>query len=275
MLKKNFSKFIVYLIVIIHVCIVIFPFIWLIYSSMKTNSEFFSSVWKLPSHLNFDNYIKAWGEGALGIYSINSILVTLVSVFITVIIANLAGYALVAYKVKWSSAIVFTLIAVMAIPSYTTLVPLSTSLKSVGLLNTRMGLILPTIAFNIPMSIFIMRGFFITVPKELIEAARIDGAGELKIFFKIMLPLAKSASFTTAIINVIWVWNDFLFPLVIINDPKLKTLPIGLRDFVGQHVTNYPVMLAAILISALPALLIYILFQKQVIGGLMGSAVKG
>ena len=166
------------------------------------------------------------------------------------------------------------MLVTMAIPAYIALVPLVAIIREMGMLDTLPGVILPTVAFNLPISVLIMRGFFATVPRDLIEAARIDGASELSAFARVMVPIAKPAMFTTAIVNVIWVWNDFLFPLVILNSPERKTLPLGLTDFVGGRTTNYPVLLAAILLPALGSFLVYLVFQRHVIGGLTSGALK-
>ncbi|MDC7125920.1 MAG: carbohydrate ABC transporter permease [Spirochaetales bacterium] len=276
MKQKNTSSIIAIILVTITLVMVIAPFIWLIYSSLKTNKEFMASVWKLPAAPQWENFKKAWGGGSLGTYTINSLIVTAVSVFLTVIISTLAGYAMWIFKLKkWMNKIQLFLVITMTIPAYASLVPLVETLRAMSLLDTLTGVILPTVAFNTPMSIFIMRSTFFTLPFEVIEAARFDGASEPVIFTKIAVPLVRPAMFTTAIINMIWVWNDFLFPLVFINNPNLKTLPVGLKDFVGEHVTNYPVMMAAILIASMGAFVIYSIFQKQVIGGLTGGAVKG
>ena len=136
------------------------------------------------------------------------------------------------------------------------------------------GVILPTVAFNVPVTIFIMRAFFATLPRELFDAARVDGAGEWRIFWRIAMPIARPAMFTAGIVNMIWVWNDFLFPMVFINNPARKTLPVGLTDFVGEHITNYPVMLAAILIAAIAPLVLFVIFERQVTAALLGGAVK-
>lgn len=274
MKRIRLPNIIAFILITLHIGVVIFPFIWMFLSTFKTNPEFMKSVWALPSQYNWSNYISAWGTGALGTYTLNSIIVTLSSVFIIVIVATLAGYALGIFRLGWLGKIEVVLILAMTIPAYTSLVPIVETLRTFSLLDTRIGLILPTVAFNIPVSVFIMRSFFVTVPRDILEAAKMDGANELQQFFQVVMPLAKPSMFTVAIINVIWVWNDFLFPLVLINSPKLKTLPVGLKDFVGEHVTNYPVMLTAILIASLGAFIIYSIFQKQVIGGLMGGAVK-
>ncbi|PIE03369.1 MAG: ABC transporter permease [Acidobacteria bacterium] len=274
--KRNFGNIISIILVTISVLLVISPFIWLVYSSLKTNKEFMASVWKLPEDPQWNNFRLAWGDGALGNYAINSVIVTASSVFLTVLIATLAGYAMWIFKIKtWMSKFQFFLIVTMTIPAYVSLVPLVETLRALSLLDALTGVILPTVAFNIPMSVFIMRSHFFSISFDIIEAARFDGASEFLIFSRIAAPLARPAMFTTAIINMIWVWNDFLFPLVFINNPKLKTLPVGLKDYVGEHVTNYPVMMAAILIASMGAFIIYAIFQRQVIGGLTGGAVKG
>lgn len=258
----------------IHLLIVLFPFVWMIYSSFKTNKEFQASVWSLPAALQWENYGTALADGSLALYAGNSLLVTLASVLITVAIATAAGYAFVVYRTRWMPAVELVMLIAMAIPAYIALVPLVAIIREMGLLDTLPGVILPTVAFNLPISVLIMRGFFATVPRDLIEAARIDGASEFAVFGRIMAPIAKPAMFTAAIVNVIWVWNDFLFPLVILNSPERKTLPLGLTDFVGERTTNYPVLLAAILLAALGSFLVYLVFQRHVIGGLTSGALK-
>lgn len=264
----------VLLILLVHLVIVLFPFVWMIYSSFKTNKEFQASVWSLPSGLQWDNYAAALGDGSLVLYAWNSLLVTLASVVITVVISTAAGYAFVVYRTPWMPAVELVMLVAMAIPAYIALVPLVAIIREMGMLDTLPGVILPTVAFNLPISVLIMRAFFASVPRDLVEAARIDGASEFSAFLRVMVPIARPAMFTTAIVNVIWVWNDFLFPLVVLSSPERKTLPLGLTDFVGERTTNYPVLLAAILLAALGSFLVYLVFQKQVIGGLTSGALK-
>ncbi len=259
---------------LLHLVIVLFPFVWMIYSSFKTNKEFQESVWSLPSSLQWDNYATALADGSLALYALNSLIVTLASVAITVAIATAAGYAFAIYRTRWMPVVEIVMLIAMAIPAYIALVPLVAIIREMGLLDSYFGVILPTVAFNLPISVLIMRGFFAAVPRDLVEAARIDGAGEFSTFLRVMAPIAKPAMFTTGIVNVIWVWNDFLFPLVILNSPERKTLPLGLTDFVGERTTNYPVLLAAILLAALGSFLVYLVFQRYVIGGLTSGAVK-
>lgn len=257
-----------------HVLMVIFPFVWMIYSTFKTNKEFMRSVWSFPESFTLDAYIGAWSGGALGTYTINSLWIMAGATIITVAAATLAGYALAVYRPKWMAGMELGMTAAMAIPAYVALVPLVVLLRSLGLLDTHLGVILPTAAFNIPVTIFIMRAFFVTLPRDLFDAARIDGASEWAIFRRIALPIARPAMFTAGIVNMIWVWNDFLFPVVFINNPARKTLPVGLTDFVGEHITNYPVMLAAILIAAIAPLILFVFFERQITAALLGGAVK-
>ncbi|MBL0373385.1 carbohydrate ABC transporter permease [Rhizobium sp. KVB221] len=272
--RINFTSATVLLFLSVHVLIVIFPFIWMIYSTFKTNKEFMRSVWSFPTSLSFDAYISAWSGGALGGYTINSLIIMAGSTLITVIVATSAGYALAVYRPRWMPVVELGMTAAMAIPAYVALVPLVVMLRGAGLLDTHLGVILPTAAFNVPVSIFIMQAFFNTLPRELYDAGRVDGASEWTIFFRIALPIARPAMFTVAIVNMIWVWNDFLFPVVFINNPARKTLPVGLTDFVGEHITNYPVMLAAILIAALAPLVLFVIFERQITAALVGGAVK-
>ncbi|NOV16934.1 carbohydrate ABC transporter permease [Ensifer adhaerens] len=258
----------------LHVLLVVFPFIWMIYSTFKTNKEFMRSVWSLPTSFSLDAYVGAWSGGALGGYAVNSLLIMAGATVLTVVVSTLAGYALAVYRPRWMPAVELSLTAAMAIPAYVALVPLVVMLRGAGLLDTHMGVVLPTATFNVPVTIFIMQAFFNTLPRELFDAARMDGASEWSIFARVALPIARPAMFTAAIVNMIWVWNDFLFPVVFINNPARKTLPVGLTDFVGEHITNYPVMLAAILIAAIAPLVLFIFFERQITAALLGGAVK-
>lgn len=268
------GRILVLVLISLHVLIVLFPFLWMLYSSLKTQKQFIKNVWSFPTSLDFGAYRSAWTGGELATYAKNSLLVTGGSVVLTVMIAALAGYAFSVFRPRWMPAVEVGLLLAMAIPAYVALVPLVLMMNQFGLFDSRIGLILPTAAFNVPVSVFIMRAFFATLPPELIEAARIDGCSEFGVFFRVALPLARPAMFTTAIINAIWAWNDFIFPLVFINDPTKQTLAVGLTQFQGEHVTQYPVLLAAIVLSALATLIIYTVFQRQVVGGLTGGAVK-
>lgn len=258
----------------LHVAIVVSPFAWMAYSTLKTNKEFMRSVWSLPAAPSLDAFVQAWSNGALGTYSLNSLIVMAGSTLLAVAAATAGGYGLAIYRPRWLAGVEAGLMVAMAIPAYVALVPLVVVLRTMGLLDTHLGVILPTAAFNVPVTLFIMRAFFVTLPRELMDAARIDGCGEFGIFWRIAVPLARPAMFTAAIVNMIWVWNDFLFPLVFINTPAKKTLPVGLADFVGEHITNYPVMLAAIFIAALAPLILFVLFERQITAALTGGAVK-
>ena len=262
------------LLVTVHVVLVLFPFLWMAYSSFKTQRQFIKNVWSLPTALDFSAYRTAWSGGELLTYFRNSAIVTGGSVLLTVAVATAAGYAISIYRPRWMPALEIGLLMAMAIPAYVALVPLVLMLHGMGLLDSLVGLILPTAAFNVPITVFLMRSYFTTLPHELIEAGRIDGASELRVFLTIAVPLARPAMFTAAIINVIWAWNDFLFPLVFINNPRRQTLAVGLTQFQGEHVTQYPVLLAAIVLSALATFIVYAVFQRQVVGGLTGGAVK-
>lgn len=268
------TQAIVLVVLTAHVLMVIFPFIWMFYSTFKTNKEFMRSVWSFPESFSLDAYAGAWSGGALGTYAMNSLWIMAGATLLTVAVSTLAGYALAVYRPRWMAGVELGMTAAMAIPAYVALVPLVVLLRNLGLLDTHLGVILPTAAFNVPVTIFIMRAFFVTLPRDLFDAARIDGASEWMIFSKIALPIARPAMFTAGIVNMIWVWNDFLFPVVFINSPARKTLPVGLTDFVGEHITNYPVMLAAILIAAIAPLVLFVFFERQITAALLGGAVK-
>lgn len=273
--QVTIGQILVFAFLIVHLTVVIFPFIWMIYSSLKTNQEFLASVWSLPEQPVIENYSVAIADGNLLVYARNSLIVTLATVFFTVIVSTCAGYAMSFFRRRWTPIVEILMIVCMAIPAYAIIVPLVGILRQSGLGDNFLGVILPTVAFNLPVTTILMRAFFDGVPRGLAEAAYVDGASELSVFVRVMMPIASPAMFTAAIINVIWVWNDFLLPLVLLDSPSRKTLPIGLTDFVGDRMTDYPVLMAAIFLASLGSLIIYIFFQRKVIGGLTGGALKG
>ena len=258
-------------------CLLIFtfPLVWLFYSSLKPQKEIFESAFALPRQVNITNLVHIWSSSSFPRYDLNSLFVSSVSVLGILAFSTMAGYVFARIRFKGKELLYLVLIAGMMIPIQVTLVPNFVFLRNLGLLDTYAAMILPYIAFQIPISIFIMRGFFAELPIEMEDAAVVDGCGRKRIFFSIMLPLSKPAVGTITIYNFFAVWNELIFALTFTNSQKYRTIPVGLMDFVGQFETDYGYIFAALASASIPLLVVYFFAQKQIIKGLTAGAVKG
>ncbi len=263
--------------VFLFICLFVFafPLVWLFYSSFKTQPEIFENAFALPKQLNIANYLHIWGSGSFGRYYLNSILVSTVSVAGILALSTMAGYVFARVRFRYREVLFTVLLAGMMIPSQVTLIPNFILLRNVNLLDSYAAMILPYIAFQIPVSVFIMRGFFKELPVEMEDAAYMDGCGKKGIFFRIMLPLSKPALSTITIYNFFTVWNELIFALTFTNSQKYRTIPVGIMDFVGQFETDYGYIFAALASASIPLLIVYFFAQKQIIKGLTAGAVKG
>lgn len=253
----------------------LYPLIWLFVSAFKDNQDFFSRPFGLPSSWHFDNFSRAWKVAGMDIALLNSAIVTSVSLVLTVLIGSLAAFILSRFHFRLKGAVMGLFLIGMLIPVHSTLVPLFIMMKEMSLLDTYAALVLPYIAFELPIAIFIISAYMTTFPKELEEAATIDGAGYWSIFCRIMLPLSMPAISTVAVLGFLRFWNDFAFPLVLINKPSLKTLPLSLSIFADGYGTDYSLTLAALTISVIPTIIIYLIFQEQIMKGMLAGSVKG
>ena len=253
----------------------IFPIIWMIYSSLKTDQEFSLDILSLPKKLIFDNYARAIEEGNIGSYFMNSMFNTLITVAVVIVIAFVAGYCLSRFKFRGRTFVYYMFLSGMLIPIYALLIPIFVEFKSLGLLNKRYTLILPYIAFALPVAVFLVESSVASVPIEIEEAACIDGSSFLHTMFAIVMPMCRPVLSTSAILTFLNTWNEFPLALVLIRSNSLKTMPIGLTNFVGSYTVNYPLMLAALVVSTLPVVIMYLLFYNQIMKGMTAGAVKG
>lgn len=253
----------------------IFPIIWMIYSSLKTDQEFSLDILSLPKKLIFDNYARAIEEGNIGSYFMNSIFNTLITVAVVIVIAFVTGYCLSRFKFRGRTFVYYMFLSGMLIPIYALLIPIFVEFKSLGLLNKRYTLILPYIAFALPVAVFLVESSVASVPIEIEEAACIDGSSFLHTMFAIVMPMCRPVLSTSAILTFLNTWNEFPLALVLIRSNSLKTMPIGLTNFVGSYTVNYPLMLAALVVSTLPVVIMYLLFYNQIMKGMTAGAVKG
>lgn len=253
----------------------IFPIIWMIYSSLKTDQEFSLDILSLPTEPQFQNYVKAIEEGNIGSYFMNSMFNTVITVAIVLVIAFVTGYCISRFRFKGRTFIYYMFLAGMLIPIYALLIPIFVEFKTLGLLNQKFTLIIPYIAFALPTSVFLVESSIESVPIEVEEAACIDGSSFFNTLFQIVMPMCKPVLSTCAILTFLNTWNEFPLALVLIRSNSLKTMPIGLTNFVGAYTVNYPLMLSALVVSTLPVIIVYLLFYNQIMNGMTAGAVKG
>lgn len=253
----------------------IFPIIWIFYSSFKTQSEFMQSSTALPASLNLKNYISVFTQTNILQYILNSLRNTLLSVGIIIIVSFLAGYVLSRYHFRGRSVIYNYFIMGMLIPIHALLVPMYVQFRQVDLTNHWYTLLFPYVAFGIPISIMLIESYISTVPRELEEAATIDGCGFFKTIFRIVFPLAGPILATVAIIQFFAVWNEFSFALILVSKDTLRTVPVGLTMFKSAYTVDYPRLMAGILVTMFPVMVLYFTFSKRIIEGMVAGAVKG
>jgi raffinose/stachyose/melibiose transport system permease protein len=255
--------------------LMLYPVVVMVLSSFKPTAEIYASPFALPQSWDAKNLETIWRETRFLTYLGNSLLVTGLSIAVMLTSGTLAAYALARYAFRGNEALYLFFLAGLMVPLKLAVIPLFIELKALGLIDTRLGLVLVYAAMGLPSTVFIMTGFLRTVPLELEEAARIDGAGEGRILTRVMLPLMRPALVIAGIHNAVPIWNDFFFPLVLIQSDDAKTLPQGLTVFMGEYSTDWGVLFAGLTLSALPLILVYVALSRQFIAGLTSGAVKG
>jgi multiple sugar transport system permease protein/raffinose/stachyose/melibiose transport system permease protein len=247
----------------------------MISSSLKTQDEIFTKITLIPKIWNWSNYATAFVKADFGQYFLNSVIYTLVGVFFVIFISSLAAYAFARLEFWGKNILFYILIATLLIPIPGVFVPLFLLLKSLHLLDTRTGLLLCYISNGLAFAIFLLRGFFDDLPREVEEAALMDGCSRFGIYFRIALPLAKPAIATLVIMNALTIWNEFLLALVVLQDKAKMPIQRGLMVFQGTFVTDYPLLMAGLTIATIPIVIVYLYMQKHIIKGIAAGALKG
>lgn len=257
--------------------IVVFPFLWLIYTSFKTDKQIFFSPWLLPSTWHLDNYVRAWVGAHIGTFFFNSVVVVAFSLVFTILFSAMTAYVLARFDFPGRQIITYAFMAGMTFPVFLALVPLFFVVRSFGLISSLPGLVVVYVAYSLPFSIFFLIGFFRSLPSELAEAAIIDGASQQQIFWRIMLPLAQPGLLTIAIFNFLGQWNQYILPLVLIQDSAKYVLTQGLAYMaIQQYYTNdWSGLFAALVIVMIPTILVYAVFQGRLTRGITVGALKG
>jgi raffinose/stachyose/melibiose transport system permease protein len=228
-----------------------------------------------PDQFTWSNFSDAWGIGNFATTYRNSALLALLKVPVGVLISAMLGFALAKLRMKFRRTVMFTVFLGLTIPIYIAIVPVFIMLRSAGATDSLFGLIGPYLAFGIPFEVLVLQSFFRQIPDEIIEAAKVDGAGDWRVFFTMILPLSLPALVTVAILDAVATWNEFLFALILLNSDANKTIPVGLLNFQGQFANNNTGLAAGILIAVVPILIAYALLQRWIVGGLTAGATKG
>ncbi len=251
------------------------PFLFMVMTTFKTQQESYaSSVWSLPEALNFVNY-RAVLSGPFLVYLKNSVMVVTISVVLIILISAMAAFAFARMRFRFNEALFGLVVAGMIVPIHITLVPIYLMTRDMGLYDSPFALVGPYVATSLPISIFILTEFMRQIPKELEEAARLDGCGPFAIFFKVFLPLSGPGLSTVAIYNAIMLWNEFIFAYVLTSSTSTRTLPLAIWDYQGQYSSNIPAILAVVTLTSLPLIVAYAFGQEKIVKGMMAGSLKG
>jgi N-acetylglucosamine transport system permease protein len=256
--------------------VVIVPILWTFLASFKNTAEIFSSPWTLPAELRVENWARAWTKARVGRYFLNSVLVVGVSTFGTMLFGSMAAYVLARYRFWGNRLIYYMFVSGLAFPVFLAIVPLFFIVKNLGLFDSYIGLILVYIAYSLPFTIFFLSAFFKTLPSSVAEAALIDGASHTRLFFRVMLPMAKPGMVSVAIFNIIGQWAQYLLPVVLIasRDKYVLTQGIAQISVNAGYEADWSGLFAALSMSILPMIIVYAFFQRQIQAGLTAGAVK-
>lgn len=255
--------------------VVLIPIVLVLLGSFKTVPEFFDTPYGLPEAWDPFNYFKAWNEANLQRATLNSLIATLLGVGISTMLASLAAYGLARYDFRWRLPLRLAFVGGLVVPVQLIIIPIFVMFREAGLLGSIWSLVLIYSVLGIPLAVLVMTGFFQALPRDLEEAARIDGASHLEIFWRIMLPLTRPALAAVVILNGVWMWNDFFLGLILLTREESQTLPVGIMAFRGSYTTEWGLIFASVCISIAPVVAAYLLLSRQFIAGLTAGSVKG
>ena len=273
--KIKASTVVIYVFLSLMLVLYLAPLVWIGLTSFKSRPEIYKAPFGWPKAFHFENYAMAWKAGRLGIAMMNSLFVCVITLILTMVIGSMAAFAIARMRWKLAGAAMVYILIGMMIPVHCVLIPLFVRFAKIGLSNNLWGLILPYLTFSLPTCVFIMAGFFRSIPNELLESACMDGCSIFQMFFKICFPLARTGLFVTGLMTFIGNWNELLLALVFVSDDTKKTLPVALTKFVTPYQTNYDKMFPAIMIAIIPTIVVYCMFSTQIVDGLTTGAVKG
>ncbi|MBW7477624.1 carbohydrate ABC transporter permease [Paenibacillus oenotherae] len=275
-LRSRIFKAAVFVILSVLFVTQLYPLLWLLIYSLKNNEEILSgSFFSLPASPQWNNFTDAIASGNYFKYLANSLLVTTVTMLGVLLLSALASFAISRFKWRYGGAVMVLFLVGMMIPMQATLLPLMIIFKNIDILNTHLSIILPYIAFQTPIAVFILSGFMRSIPHEIEESAIVDGAGVFRIFRSIILPVSVPPMMTVCILTFINIWNEYIMASTFISSEGLKTLPFGVYSFVSQYSVNYGAIGAFLVLGALPVVIIYFLLADKITKGMVAGAVKG
>ncbi|MEU6712693.1 carbohydrate ABC transporter permease [Nonomuraea sp. NPDC046802] len=274
-----------HLALVIWTLLVMIPILWTFLASVKSEDEIFGDAWSLPATLRWDNFARAWEQASIGQYMLNSVIVVSFSTFGTMLVGAMAAYVLARYPFRGNRAVYLLFVSGLAFPVYLALTPLFFVVQNMGRLpligpfiglNTHAGLVLVYIAYSMPFTVFFLSAFFRTLPTAVGEAAMVDGASHTRVFFQIMLPMAKPGIISITIFNILGQWNQYQLPLVLLQDRTKWVLPMGIADIstAAGYDQDWSALFAALTLAILPMLVVYTIFQRQIQSGLTSGALK-
>ncbi|MCI6466698.1 MAG: carbohydrate ABC transporter permease [Faecalicatena sp.] len=256
------------------VIVIIFPLYFMTVNSFKTHEEYVNNMIGIPKAFTMQNYIDAFQGKPFGQWFLNSLILTAAAAFFTGIVALLAGYAFAKMKFRGRELLFGMIVPLMSVPPVAMIIPQFRIIKIMGLVNTRISVILIYVGIMLPMTIYLMRNFMKTVPDSLLDAAKIDGCNSRKALLFVMVPLSVPALITSSLVNIVWVWNELLISLVFLQKESLRTLMVGITLFKGRFTLNIPVIMAGLVIATVPIVIIYIFAQKYLVEGMLAGSVK-
>ena len=250
------------------------PFVWLASMSLRTTSEISANHYALPSILHWEKYPAAWFRSSYSTYFANSVEVVTAAVLALTLIGAMAAYAFARYRFKLNRVLYFVIFSTIIFPPQITIISLFQVLVDYGLFNSLVGLTLVYVAFQLPLTVYILESFFARVPQDLFDAARMDGYSDWAIFWRVMLPIGMPAIATTVILNFILLWNEFLYAVVLIADDGKRTLPLGIQKFMGDQLEDIGMISTGMMISIVPVVILYLFFSEKLIQGMTAGAMK-
>jgi raffinose/stachyose/melibiose transport system permease protein len=251
-----------------------FPLIWMVMSSFKSNSAIFATPFAPPESIDLSRWVEAWNVGNLGQYAVNSAIVTVAAVVLILLLGTAAAYALSRYRFRGRSLVLSLFALGLILPLQSYFIAQSSIFTQLGITDTRLALIIPYTAMGLSLAVYLLKVYLDALPEELFEAARIDGAGDRQMFTSVALPLLRPGLATVAIFSALAAWNEFLLALLYIQDDALKTIPTGLLAFSTRYVTDYSLLFSALSIVTIPMIVIYVVFNRQIVAGITAGSVK-
>ena len=254
---------------------VVYPLIVVVMDSLKSQNAFFADPWGWPGQVVLENYSYAWNQARIPLFMVNSTVVAMATALLTLVVSAGAGYAFARFRFRGGRLLFVLFVALLIVPAPVSIIPLYVIVSKLHMMDTYFALILPYTAGGIPLSVYLLRAFFAAIPRELVDAARIDGCNEFSAFLRVVLPISRSWLATVAILAFVGAWNEFFLALIFIHNPDLLTLPLGLQTFFFQYHVEWPYYFAGLSTAIIPVVIVYLVLQRQFISGLTAGVLKG